>query len=157
MERPPINAIPIVVGVAVAARIAEKPFREYILMALFGTTLGPLITALAFETGLPIAAALGLAAAGGIAAGILLPPVAIIMLRLHQGFSLYNIGLTGGFIGLFAASLLAASGAPINTSFVWNSDPSTGFVMFVPLVSLVLIIASLLNGPKTTFTTISSK
>ena len=147
----PINAIPIVVGVAVAARIAEKPFREYILMALFGTTLGPLITALAFETGLPIAAALGLAAAGGIAAGILLPPVAIIMLRLHQGFSLYNIGLTGGFIGLFAASLLAASGAPINTSFVWNSDPSTGFAMFVPLVSLVLIIASLLNGPKTTF------
>ena len=148
----PVNAVPIVLGVAAAARIAGKPFREYILMALFGTTLGPLITALAFESGLPVAAAYFLAAAGGITAGILLPPGRNHHAPSAPGLQPLQHWPHRRLIGLFAASLLAASGTPIRTSFVWNSEPSIGFILLVPLVSLLLIIASLLGRPKTTFT-----
>jgi len=144
------NVIPIVIGVVISARIAGKSFREYILMALFGTTLGPLITTLGFETGLPFLPAMAVAVAGGIAAGILLPSVAMIMLRMHQGFSLYNIGLTGGFIALFGAAILTASGAAPGSSLVWNSAPSGLLVYLVPVLSAVLIIAGLLGGAKKT-------
>jgi hypothetical protein len=147
-----LNVLPIVLGVAVSARIVGKSFKEYILMALFGTTLGPLITALAVEAGLPIAGALATALVGGVVVGILLPPVAIVMLRLHQGFSLYNIGLTGGFIGLFGASLLVASGRPPSPALVWNDSPSLALVVLIPAMSLVFVIAGLLPGPKQALT-----
>ncbi len=143
-----VNVLPIVLGVAISARIVGKSFKEYILMALFGTTLGPLITALAVEAGLPIGGALATAVVGGVVVGILLPPVAIVMLRLHQGFSLYNIGLTGGFIGLFGASLLVASGRPPSPALVWNDSPSLALVVLIPAMSLVFVIAGLLPGPK---------
>lgn len=143
-----LNVLPIFVGVAISARIARKSFREYILMALFGTTLGPLITALAVETGLPLAAALATAAVGGIFAGILLPPVAIVMLRLHQGFSLYNIGLTGGFIGIFGASLLVASGRSPSPALAWNDAPGLSLILLIPAMCLVLLIAGLFSRPR---------
>ena len=143
-----VNVIPIVIGVAISARIVGKSFQEYILMALFGTTLGPLVTALAVEAGLEITVALPLSLLGGIGIGILLPPVAIVMLRLHQGFSLYNIGLTGGFIGLFGASLLVASGRGPSGALVWNESPSLLLVLLVPVMSLVMLLAGLGAGPR---------
>jgi hypothetical protein len=146
----PVNVLPIFIGVALSARIAGKTFREYILMALFGTALGPLITAIAVEAGLATAAALAVAVLGGFAVGILLPPVAIAMLRLHQGFNLYNIGLTCGFIGLFAASILVASGRGLSGVAVWNDEPSLFLVLLVPAFSLVFILAGLGSGPGKT-------
>ncbi len=143
-----LNVLPIFIGVAISARIARKSFREYILMALFGTTLGPLITALAVETGLPLAAALATAVVGGIVAGILLPPVAIVMLRLHQGFSLYNIGLTGGFLGVFGASLLVASGRTPSAALAWNDAPSLSLILLIPAMSLLLLIAGFSSRPR---------
>ena len=142
------NVLPIVIGVVISARIAGKSFREYILMALFGTTLGPLVTSLGFETGLPLLPAMAVAVAGGITVGILLPPVAMIMLRMHQGFSLYNIGLTGGFIAIFGAAVLTASGRALNTSLVWNSAPSGLLIYLVPVTSAVLLIFGLLGKAK---------
>jgi hypothetical protein len=144
----PTNALPIVIGVAISARIAEKSFREYILMALFGTALGPLITALAVEAGLPGPAALAVAIVGGLVVGVILPPVAISMLRLHQGFSLYNIGLTCGFIGLFGASILIAAGRGLPPVVIWNDNPSMVLVLLVPAMSLIFLTAGLTTGPK---------
>ncbi len=144
----PINALPIIAGVAIAARIADKTFKEYILMALFGTALGPLITALAVEAGLATPTALSIAVLGGLVAGMLLPSIAISMLRLHQGFNLYNIGLTCGFIAVFGASLLVASGRSLSAVFVWNEEPSLVLMLVVPVISLILLIAGLSTGIK---------
>jgi hypothetical protein len=142
------NVLPIVLGVYISAIIAKKQFREYILMALFGTTLGPLITTLGFETGLPFLPAFAVAAAGGVTAGILLPPVAMIMLRMHQGFSLYNIGLTGGFIGIFAAAILVASGGSLSSALEWNTEPSFIMIWLIPVVSTLLLLAGLIGESK---------
>ncbi|MFW5686479.1 MAG: DUF1576 domain-containing protein [Spirochaetota bacterium] len=144
----PLNVIPIMIGVGISALIARKSLQEYILMALFGTALGPLATALAVETGLPVLPALALAAGGGFVVGILLPPLAISMLRLHQGFSLYNIGLTSGFIALFAASLMVASPAGFDSAAVVNQAPGLVLQLIAPLVSLVLILVAIIAGPR---------
>ena len=147
----PLNSVPIMLGVFVASRIAGKPMRSYILMALFGTALGPLVTMLAFETGLGIAYSITLGIMGGMTAGLLLPALAMAMLRMHEGFNLYNLGLTCGFFGLFAASLLGASGQDISIQVIWNDQPGMELLLLIPTLSLLFLIWGLAMDGKKTF------
>ena len=147
----PVNIVPIFIGVYLAAKYVGKSFREYIIIALFGSALGPLVSTIAFELGLPYAAALILAAFGGIATGFLLPALAVSMLHLHQGYNLYNIGLTCGFFGLFAASLLRAGGHTFQAALNWYGEFSFVLSLLVPVCAIVLIVTGLLIGKKAAF------
>jgi len=142
----PVNILPIIAGVFLASRIAGREFREYTLIALFGTAVAPLVTLIAVE--LPLSPVVGIVVAilGGLAAGILLPSVAMVMLRLHQGYSLYNMGLTAGFVALFAAALVFGNGDTIPPGRVWNGSPDLLLVLLVPVTATVLILAGLAAG-----------
>jgi hypothetical protein len=142
----PTNILPIIVGVFLSARLVGKRFDEYILIALFGTALGPLVSLLAFELfptpwlGIPVAVA------GGLAVGMLLPPLALTMLRLHQGYNLYNIGLTAGFLGLLVAAIVSASTGGLEPGTLWNTAPSRVLVLLVPALSVLLLATGLVSG-----------
>ena len=143
-----LNCIPIIIGVSLAARIVEKRPREYVIIAMFGTALGPIVSFVAFEMGFPSAIALPLSIILGVLTGVVLPPLAIAMLHLHQGYSLYNVGLTAGFLGLFAASLSSAGGLNIAAIDQWGMAKSPWLILMIPLVSLVAIGMGLLSGPR---------
>jgi len=136
----PFNTAPIVLGVFIASRVAGKPFKSYILIALFGTALGPLVSYIIFEAGLTGMYALGLGIFCGTLAGFLLPGLAMAMLRMHEGYHLYNIGLTCGFFGLFAAAVIAGAQRDITISIIWNTQPHIGLMLLTPVLSLLLII-----------------
>lgn len=142
----PFNVTPIILGVYISAKIAGKEFREYIIIALFGTALGPLVTLIAVEVGLPVALQIPVAAVGGLLAGIVLPSVAFVMLRMHQGYSLYNIGLTTGFLALFAAAIIFGRGSQLPGGGVWNEEPSLLLVLLVPAFSVVMVLAAIIGG-----------
>ena len=142
----PLNILPIMAGVFISARFAGKQFREYIIIALFGTALGPLVSLLAVEIGLPTVLQIPVATLGGLLAGIVLPAVAIVMLRIHQGYNLYNIGLTTGFLALFAAAIIFGRGRQLPGGQIWNEDPSLLLRLLIPSVSATLIIAGLIGG-----------
>jgi hypothetical protein len=142
----PLNILPIIAGVWISARIAGKQFREYILIGLFGTALGPLVSLLAVELPIPAAAAIPIGALAGMLVGILLPAVAIVMLRLHQGFNLYNIGLTTGFLALFAAAVITGRGPELQNHLLWNSEPSLVLRLLIPILSGVLLLVGLVSG-----------
>jgi hypothetical protein len=148
----PLNVVPIFLGVWISARVAGKQFRDYILIALFGTALGPVVTLLAVELALPPLVGWAVALVGGTLAGFLLPPAAIAMLRLHQGYSLYNIGVTTGFLGLFVAAVAFGSGNQLPGFLVWNESPSVVLVLFVPVLSALLVVAGLSSGIRKTST-----
>lgn len=139
----PINSLPIIAGVFIAAWVSRKRFNEYILIALFGTALAPLVSMVAVEIIAPGVASWSAAVLAGIVFGILLPPAAVVMLRFHQGYNLYNIGLTSGFLGLFAASLVIAGGIELPGSLIWNMDPPVVLRLFVPVLSAALLAAGL--------------
>jgi len=143
-----LNCIPIIIGVSLAARIVEKRPREYVIIAMFGTALGPIVSFVAFELGLPPAVALPLSIIIGVLTGIVLPPLAIAMLHLHQGYSLYNVGLTAGFIGLFVASLSNAGGMDISAIDQWGTAKSPWLFLMIPLLSAIAIGMGLLSGPR---------
>ncbi len=144
----PLNSIPIIIGTAISARIAGHKFKEYILIGLFGTALGPLVSFIVFEMGFsgPVPVLGGVCA--GILAGMLLPSVAIAMLHLHQGYNLYNMGLTCGFVGLFAASMISAAKGNIAITVIWNTEADLLLTLFIPVLSLALILFGFLLKRK---------
>lgn len=142
----PLNVLPIIAGVYLAARIARREFREYTLIALFGTAVAPLVTLIAVELSLPPVAGVLVAGLAGLAAGLLLPSVAMVMLRLHQGYSLYNMGLTAGFVALFAAAIVFGNGDTIAPGRIWNGNPDLLLVLLVPATAVVLIAVGLAAG-----------
>ncbi len=105
-----LNVWPVVFGVWLFARVNGAPFKKYALIALFGTTLSPLVSALAFEGWLDPLPALAAGLGFGVVSGFVLPPLASHMLRFHDGYNIYNIGFTGGIVGSFLIALLRGFG-----------------------------------------------
>lgn len=137
------NCIPIMLGVSLSALIVKKKPRDYALIAMFGTAMGPLITFIAFELGMRRVFALPGSFIIGMGIGIVMPPIAIAMLRLHQGYNLYNIGLSAGFIGLFTASLSQAAGADIVPLSMWSTTRMPILMAIVPVIVLIALFCVL--------------
>jgi hypothetical protein len=144
----PLNILPIVFGVYLAAKLVNKTFKDYLIIALFGTALGPLVSTIAWEIGLPVIPANFTAIAGGIATGFFLPPIAISMLHLHQGYNLYNMGLTCGFLGLFASALIKGLGHSYSVTMYWYDGSSLILSLIIPIISLILISLGFILGGK---------
>ena len=147
----PLNILPILAGVFISSRYVYKEFREYIIIALFGTALGPLFSTIAFELGLKTGWAIAAGMAGSFAAGFILPAVAVAMLHLHQGYSLYNMGLTCGFLSLFAASLIRTAGAAIPSGLAWHETAGLHALLPVPLISAALILTGIFSEGRNSF------
>jgi len=143
-----VNVAPVMFGVYLAGKLVGKPFRNYIIIAMFGTALGPLVTFMVYEAGFSGGPALLMGLAVGIAAGMALPALAMAMLRLHEGFNLYNIGLTCGFFGLFAAALLAAAKRDLTIKVIWNDTPSLELILIIPVVAAMFIVWGLFMDGK---------
>lgn len=141
------NVIPIIFGVYLSALFAGKRFDEYILIALFGTALGPIVTAVAFEVASGLWT-LPVGIAGGLVVGFFLPPAAIAMLRMHQGYSLYNIGLTSGFLGIFVAAIIRAAGPELSGVPGWDAEPAAILGVFLPTISVISLVLGIALARK---------
>ena len=136
---------PIILGVMLFSRVTRNPFKSYILVALFGTALAPLVTQIAYGFGWGILAG----ALFGLGIGFVLPPVGVYMLRLHQGFNIYNIGLSCGFLGLFVTALLASTGSDISATFHWSEaySPLLSQFLLIYASSMLVVGLFLTRGP----------
>lgn len=103
-----LNSIPIIVGVYLASRYSKQSFGSYSIIALFGTAIGPVVTFIIFTSNLSFLISIPLGLTLGVLIGFILPALASSMLQLHQGYNLYNMGFTCGFLGLFIAGILNA-------------------------------------------------
>ena len=142
----PVNILPVICGVYFAAKFSLKSFKEYIIIALFGTALGPLVCTIAFELGFTGALMIPAGIAAGIIAGFLLPSLAVAMLHLHQGYNLYNMGLTCGFFSLFAAALVKAGGHSLEGDLFWYGEQSMFLSVLIPVISVIMIAAGFAAG-----------
>nr|WP_237223200.1 DUF1576 domain-containing protein [Spirochaeta thermophila] len=68
----------------------------------------------------------------------------VALLHLHQGYNLYNIGFTAGFLGLFIASILDSADSLLPLGVRLLEDPPLAMVLLVPLLSLTLVLAGLI-------------
>ena len=104
------NVWAIMAGVFLYSRYKGEKFSKFILIAFFGTALGPLVSQISFGLGFPVHYSVVAGYLAGILAGFLLPPLAAHFVKFHQGFNLYNLGFTCGIVGsLFMAIMRAFS------------------------------------------------
>lgn len=144
----PVNILPIIFGVYLAGKLVGKTFSEYLIIALFGTALGPIVSLITVEMGLTGLSAVAVGTGVGIATGFMLPAIAVSVLHFHQGYSLYNIGLTCGFFALFAASFLRAGGYVFEGLMLWNTSNSAVLIFLVPVLSVILIVTGIFSAGK---------
>ena len=135
-----VNILPIFAGVWLYATVVKSDMKHYILPALFGTALGPVVSHIAFATGLGLVGGV----TAGLVVGFVMPGAGAHMLRNHQGLNLYNLGFTAGFLGLFVAAMLRGLGNPVSAMMLWDVDSSVmyGWLMFA--LCAVLIVTGLI-------------
>jgi Protein of unknown function (DUF1576) len=139
---------PIILGVALFSRVVQRPFKSYILVAMFGTALAPLVTQVTFGLGLSLLPGLLTGVLAGFSVGFLLPSLAVYMLRLHQGFNIYNVGLTCGFLGLFVTALFGGVDLPTALPFLWSTQHSRllGTSLLIYVASMLVVGLYLARG-----------
>lgn len=135
------NILPLIAGVALTAWYKRERFRHFVLVAMFGTALGPLVSHIVFSLGMGIIPGILI----GVAAGALLPDLASHFLHVHAGFNLYNIGFTTGFVGTLASTQLRSYGRATDFTLIWSHEHTgslaimTG-VYFVSMVALGILL-----------------
>ena len=134
------NIWPIMVGVLLYAKYQKESFGKFILPALFGTSLGPLVSQLSFGFGLAPSAGIPMGIAAGILAGFILPPLASHFIRFHQGFSLYNMGFTSGIVGLLFMSLLRGFDLNNPPTAILLEEYSQGLAVYLTILFLSMIL-----------------
>ena len=102
------NVWAIMMGVYLYSKFKGEKFGKFILIAFFGTALGPLVSQISFGLGFPVNIAVPVGYLAGIVAGFVLPPLAAHFVKFHQGFNLYNLGFTCGIVGTFFMAVMRA-------------------------------------------------
>jgi hypothetical protein len=134
-----LNSIPIVLGVILFSKISRTPFKKNLPQAIFGTALGPLVSEITFNLGLPIVPAVLLGFAAGMLAGFVLPPLSSHLRNFHMGFNLYNVGFTAGVVGMVFLALLRSMGIEVLPVSVLSSGNNQ-----VLSIMLFMIFAAML-------------
>lgn len=117
----PLNIWPIIGGVYLYAKRQKDHFGKYLYSALYGTALAPLVTEIALIRGdwLSLLAAI----AAGLLMGFMIPPLSTYCLRIHQGYSLYNVGFSAGLVGTLLVALLRSFGYSPQSQSLWSDEP----------------------------------
>jgi hypothetical protein len=142
------NILPIFVGVYIYDQFYnQKPLRDLIAPLLFGTTLGPIVSQVAFGFDFGwwgVAGGILL----GILSGILLAALMKHIYSFHLGYNLYNTGTTGGFVATVVYMMMRGFGLEIRPAFYWSTEYTPFLSWFVLGVLLVMAVLGLTWGAR---------
>ena len=136
------NSIPFMIGVWIYTKITKQNYRNYVIVGLFGSALGPLISFLAFSGVLPQGWSVLIAYALGIFIGFILPQLSTQFLGFHQGFSLYNVGFTAGIIGMVVLGFMNAFGIEVETRTLASTQSPLILYQLLIGFCVILIVTS---------------
>lgn len=111
----------IVIGVYLYSRVQKEKFSKYIYIALFGTAISPIVTEMMFSTTHAVFTRVLLGTLVGLGIGFVLPPLSSYLVKVHQGFNLYNIGFTAGMIGTIVVSIFKSHGFFAEPRMIWTT------------------------------------
>ena len=132
------NSIPFMIGVWIYTKVTKQNYRNYVIVGLFGSALGPLISFLAFSGVLPQGWSILLAYILGIFIGFILPQLSTQFLGFHQGFSLYNVGFTAGIIGMVVLGFMNAFGIEVETRTLTSTQ--SPLILYQLLIGFCVIL-----------------
>lgn len=136
----------IIAGVLIYSKYQKERFAKYIYIAFLGTSLAPTVTQIMLGTNLPKSISIPLGILTGLFIGFILPPMASSLMRVHQGFSLYNIGFTSGIIGTVLVSVFRVYGMFTESRLIWTSGNNTILaILLLPMFASMVILGYILD------------
>ncbi|MCR1899766.1 DUF1576 domain-containing protein [Irregularibacter muris] len=138
----------IILGVYIYSKVQKEDFSKFIYIALFGTTLAPIVTELLFTLEAPIYMKIPLTLFVGLAAGFILPPLSTHLIRVHAGFDLYNVGFTAGMIGVVFVSVIRSYGILPAPRMIWTSGNNLLLAVFLFSLFISMIVLGFLLNEK---------
>ena len=142
------NILPIFIGVYVYDRLFnQQPMKDLIAPLLFGTTLGPIVSQVAFGFDLGWWGLIG-GIVLGILCGVLLAALMNHIYSFHMGYNLYNTGTTGGFVATVVYITMRGFGLEIKSAFYWATEYTAFLTWYVLGVMLFLIVLGLIWGAR---------
>lgn len=140
------NIWPIILGVYLFSRYQKEPFLNYILVAILGTSLSPVVSQISFGSNqynlISIIGGILL----GIAVGFTLPPIASHSIKAHNGYNLYNIGFASGLIATLLMSIMRGFGINLDSRLVWHSGSNKILSILLIICCVYLIIIGIIYG-----------
>ena len=136
------NVLPIFLGGFLYARFKGQPYKSSIMTILVASSLAPAVSQQLFvgieSYFLSILAALGM----GILIGFVFEPLAVNVKKIHDGFNLYNGGLTAGIIAIFITSTFSSFGIEIGLKDIWSS----GNNLIISIITIIVCVWMLFVG-----------
>lgn len=129
----------IVMGVYLYSKVQKEKFSKYIYIALFGPAIAPFVTEIMFNTTGPLVIRLLSGTLLGLSIGFILPPLSSYLLRVHQGFNLYNIGFTCGMVGTIYVSIFKSYGFLPNSRFIWTTGNNKILSIYLYIIFFAMI------------------
>jgi hypothetical protein len=133
----------IIIGVYLYSRYKKEKFNKYLIAALFGTALAPVVSEIMFSTNLQYSISIPLGMASGIFLGFILSPLASALINVHQGFNLYNIGFTAGMVGTIYISILRSYGFVPAPQFIWTKGNNVVLGIYLAIIFVLILVVGL--------------
>jgi len=152
-----LNILPLTCGVWLYSRYKKAPFADYVVAALLCHTIAPIVSVFYISNPImlhlgsewPLAVNILCGIFAGLFCGFFLPVILSAMPRVHNGFTLYNMGVAGGIMAVFVAAFFKGAGIPVPTESMWYTGRQFELAVFLYVISTVLILTGLiLNRTK---------
>lgn len=143
------NIWSIFLGVYLFSLTQKDGFNRYIVIAFFGTALGPLVSQISFGFNLNPFVGVILGNLAGILGGFILPALANHFVSFHQGFNLYNIGFTAGVVATIFMSILRSFGFENDATLILLEEKNLVLgIYFGVFFASMILIGWILNGRR---------
>lgn len=138
----------IIMGVYLYSKYQKDDFKKYIYIAIFGTAMAPVVSELLFYPDLSLHLRLILGIGTGIFVGFILPPLATFLMRVHQGYDLYNIGFASGIIGTIIVSVYRSYGIVPISKMIWSTGNNMILSIIIYSLSVIFVIIGYILNDK---------
>jgi len=142
----PFNILPIFIGVYLYdAFFSHQPMRDLIAPLLFGTTLGPIVSQVAFGFGWGWAGIISGVVIGVICGGLMAAIMGHVY-TFHLGYNLYNTGTSAGLIGTVVYMMMRGFGLEVSPAFYWSTEYTAILSIILFAILGIMITFGLLWG-----------
>ncbi len=137
-----VNILPIHLGTILYARAHHTPMSRYTYTALFATCLSPFVTELTYILPFGLWGNLGAAIMAGTFIGYVLPPLSQHTATMHMGYSLFNVGFSGGTLAFVMFCVLKSFGISSESVFIWKAEQHP----FLIAAAFIYLLAAFVLG-----------
>ncbi len=137
-----INIWPILCGTLIYAKVTKESYRDIVHMSLLATSFAPLFTELIDFLPLTLLPSIVVSFLISATVGFVIKPVARHLVKMHDGFILYNVGFSIGIISTVIVSLMRSYGYQPKPQLILDTGNTKTYAIALSIIFLLFLFNS---------------